>query len=281
MGKNANGAGGKIKKMPNRDLYRARYTDVNGKQKSVYGKTHAEGRQKLTEAMSNKDKGLSFDAGSLTVGEYLNRWLNDSVQDTVKQNTYERYEQNTRIHLVPALGKTKLIKLSPTHVRSLYRKKLDDGFSNRTVQYIHTTLHKALKQAVLDGLIPRNVTEAVKSPKPTTKEIHPFNQDQVRQFLKAASGDRFEALYVLGVTTGMRQGELLGLQWSDIDLQAGKLSVKRSLVITKKNGVGFSNTKGKKSRRSIKLSQNALNALRSHWKGQNEERTRGRLRMAG
>lgn len=271
MSKNANGAGGKVKKMPNRDLYRARYTDANGKQKNVYGKNYDECRKKLIEALSNKDKGLNFDAGNLTVGEYLNRWLVDSVQDTVRKNTYERYEQLVRIHIIPIIGKNKLAKLSPTHVRGLYREKLEAGLSPRSVQYIHTTLHKALKQAVMDALIPRNVTEAVKSPKPVSKEIRALNRDEVRSFLEAAKTDRLYSLYVLAISTGMRQGELLGLKWQDIDFESGKLSVRRSLVTTK-NGLAFSDTKRKKSRRSIKLSQIAIEALRIHRKEQNEER---------
>ncbi len=221
MGKNANGAGGKIKKMPNRDLYRARYTDGNGKQRSVYGKTYEECRKKLTEAQSNKDKGLNFDSSNVSVGEYLNRWLTDSVQDTVKIRTYERYEQIVRVHLVPTIGKVKLSKLTPNHVRGLYRSKLDAGSSPRTVQYIHVTLHKALKEAVVDGLLPRNVTEAVKAPKPVSKEVRVLNGDQVRALLDAAKGERLEALLLLGVSTGMRQGELSGLMWRDVDFDSG------------------------------------------------------------
>jgi integrase len=110
----------------------------------------------------------------------------------------------------------------------LYREKLDSGLSSRTVNYIHVTLHKALKQAMNDGLIPRNVTDAVKAPRPLKKEVQALDPDQARAFLEAARGDRLEALYVVAVTTGLRQGELLGLRWADMDLEAGKLAVRRS-----------------------------------------------------
>ena len=102
------------------------------------------------------------DADNPKVGEYLDHWLSDSVSDTVKATTFERYEQITRLHLKPALGRVKLKVLTPAHVRSRYREKLEAGSSARTVRYLHTTLHKALKQAVKDGLIPRDATEAVK-----------------------------------------------------------------------------------------------------------------------
>jgi integrase len=208
--------------------------------------------EKLTKAKANRDSGLLFDADNLKIGEYLTRWLEDSVKDTVSKRTYERYEQMVRVHLKPALGRIKLKALTPTHVRGLYREKLNSGLASRTVNYIHTTLHKALKQAVADGLIPRNVTEAVKAPKPTKKEVRPLSREEAKAFLRAARGDRLEALYVLAISTGMREGELLGLRWDDIDLEGGKLSVQRSLTITK-DGPEFTPTKRSKSRRSIKL----------------------------
>jgi site-specific recombinase XerC len=182
--------------------------------------------EKLTKAMANRDGGLVFDADNLKVEEYMTRWLADSVRDTVRRSTFARYEQITRLHIVPAFGRTKLKNLSPAHVRGLYREKLDMGLSARTVQYVHATLHKALKQTVMDGLIPRNVTEGVKAPRPVKKEIRPLNAEQARTLLDTARGDRLEALYVVAVTAGMREGELLGLKWEDLDLDAGKLAVR-------------------------------------------------------
>ena len=117
-----------------------------------------------------------------------------------------------------------LVSLTPAHVRALYRKKLSSGLAPRTVQYIHTILHKALKQAVMDGLIPRNVTEAVKAPQAHKKEIKPLNPTEVKVLLSAARGDRLEALYVLAIHAGLRRSEILGLKWTDVDLEAGILS---------------------------------------------------------
>ena len=111
--------------------------------------------------------------------DYLRRWLSDSVKDTVRATTYERYEQNCRKHIIPALGRVKLKDLTPAHVRGLYKEKLQD-LSPRSVRYIHVTLHKALKQAVHDGLIPRNVTEAVKPPQIQREEMRPRTPDQAK-----------------------------------------------------------------------------------------------------
>jgi len=199
--------------------------------------------------------------------------LQDAVADTVRPVTFAKYEQIVRNHAKPALGRLRLQTLTPAHVRGLYREKLDSGLSPSTVQYIHVTLNKALKQAVADGLIPRNVCEAVKPPRPQKREIAPLSPDQARRFLEACQGERLEALFVLAVHTGMRQGELLGLHWEDVDLEAGALRVRRALAQTN-DGPVLTAPKGAKSRRRIKLTGAAVEALKRHKAAQNAERLR-------
>jgi integrase len=245
--------------------YRGAYVGPDGKRRYVSGKTKEEARKALRQARGDAERGLVFDADNLKLGEYLDRWLSDSVSDTVKATTFERYEQITRLHLKPALGRVKLKALTPAHVRGLYREKLEAGLSARTVRYIHTTLHKALKQAVMDGLIPRNATESVKPPQPSREEMCPLTPEQAKLLLKVAheTGDRLEALYVLAIHTGLRQGELLGLKWDDVDLEDGSLQVRRTLTITK-NGPLFTSPKTTGSRRSVKLTSHAIEAVRHH-----------------
>jgi len=235
----------------------------------------------LRQAITDAERGLVFEAGTVTVEEYMNRWLTDSVRDTVRSTTFDRYKQITRKHIVPEIGRAKLRTLTPAHVRGLYRKKLEAGLSPRTVQYIHVTLHKALKQAVRDGLVPRNVTEAVKPPQIQREEICPLTPDQAKALLETvrAEDDRLEALYVMAITTGLRQGELLGLKWDDVDLETGTLQVRRTLT-TAKGGPVLSAPKTKGSRRSVKLSQTGLGALRSHLERQLKEMGPGGLSVA-
>jgi integrase len=264
MGKRGNGEGGISRRKDG--LYMARYTvqtATGAKRKTLYGKTRREVDEKLTKAKADRDGGLVFDADNLRLGEYLGRWLADSVRDTVRPTTFERYEQLVRLHIRPVLGKVKLKNLTSAHVRGLYREKLDAGLSPRTVQYVHVTLHKALKQAIADGLIPRNATEAVKPPQVRREEMRPLTAEQVKVLFEAAKGDRLEALYILAVTAGLRQGELLGLKWDDIDLEVGTLQVRRTLT-TAKGGPVLSAPKTKGSRRTVRLSQMALQALTSH-----------------
>jgi integrase len=245
------------------------HTSKGPKQQAVYGKTRAEVAQKLTKAMTDRDSGLTFDSGRMTLGEYLDRWLTDAVRDTVRQRTYERYEQIARVHIKPTLGRIKLKGLTPAHVRGLYREKVDAGLAPRTVQYIHVTLQKALSQAVADGLISRSAAASVKAPRPAKKEIQPLSPDQARAFLAAAVGDRFEALYVVAVHCGLRQGELLGLKWEDVDFEAGALQVRRTLSEAR-TGHRFEPPKNGKGR-SVRLTPHAVEALRVHLDHQLDE----------
>jgi integrase len=240
------------------------------KTRYIYGKRREDVREKLAKAIADRDGGLVYDAGNMTVGEYLDRWLNDSVRNTVRRRTWERYEQFVRVHLTPALGKIKVAKLTPAHVRGLYRDRLDSGLAPRTVLHIHRAFSKALKQAVADGLIPRNPAAPVKPPQPRQVEIRPLNREQVRALFEAASGNRLEALYVVAVTAGLRRGELQGLKWDDLDLEAGMLQVRRTLS-EPKGGYIFEAPKSGKGR-SIRLTRKATLALREHRKRQLEER---------
>lgn len=253
--------------------YMARYTVQTAegpKRRTLYGRTRAEVSEKLTKAMADRDTGLVFDAGKLTVGEYLDRWLADSVRDTVRPSTHERHEALIRRHIKPIIGRLKLKALTPAHVQGLYRDRLDNGLSPATVQKIHVVLHKALAQAVRWSLVPRNVTEAVKAPRPAPEEMRPLSQEEARRLLEAAREDRLEALYVLAIHTGMRQGELLALKWNDVDLENGVIRVQRTLTRYGSRLV-LGDTKTRKSRRTVNLTEAAIQALRGHLERQLEQ----------
>ncbi len=273
MGKRANGEGSITRYKDGRWCGRYTVHTADGpKRKAVYGKTKAEVRAKLTKALAERDSGLVFEAENPVVKSYLERWLEDSVKDSVKQGTYESYEYMVRRHLVPAFGSKRLRNLSPAQVQNLYRQKLDSGLSRRTVQLIHTTLHKALKQAMKWGLVPRNVAEAVDAPRPQKKEIHPLAPEQVKRFLEAAQGDRLEALYGLAVTSGLREGELLGLRWQDVDLERRAVRVRQQLTRTK-TGLSFTTPKNGKGR-NVAIMDLTVAALKAHRNRQADERSK-------
>ncbi len=266
--------------------YRGAYTVHAAKgpaRRYVSGKTREEVRHKLTKAMADRDGGRVFDAGSLTVGEYLDRWLTDCVKGTVRESTYERYQYVVEPHIKPALGRIKLKSLNPTHVRGFYREKRDAGLAPATVHKMHVVLHKALAQAVADDLIPRNVTDAVKVPRTDREEIRPLTAEEANRLLKAARfpDERLETLYVLAIHTGLRQGELLALKWDDLDLEGGTLRVRRTLTYAGGKH-SLAEPKTKKSRRVVRLTTMAVASLRDHLARQMAEMDRlGSLYVPG
>lgn len=241
--------------------------------KTVYGKTRVEVAKKLNKALSDREDGLFFDAGNLKVGEYLDRWLKDSVEGNVRPRTLSNYQLQVRQHITPALGRIKLKTLTPLHVQGLYRQKLNAGLAPASVRYIYAVLHRALKQALRWGLVPRNVSEAVDLPKLVSEEVDALIPEEARAFINAARGDRFEALYVVAVTTGMRRGELLGLRWSDINLDGtATLRAARQLQRMRDgSGLRFVTPKGGKGR-TIRLPAPTVEALKAHRARQAKEK---------
>jgi integrase len=214
------------------------HTPDGPKRKYIYGRRKKDVERKLAEAMGDAARGIVFDAKGVTVGEWLDSWLSTCIKPLVDAgkitySTQKRYAGIVKKHLKPAVGHRKLKDLTRTEVRKLYAAK-GETLSPRSVDYVHITLQKALSQAVRDDLIPRNVA-AGERPHSTRHaspdRVKALSPAQVRALLDAAQGARNEALYVVAVHTGLRQGELLGLKWSDVDLDAGKLSVRRTLKI--------------------------------------------------
>src|SRR5215213_1792769 len=271
MGRRGNGEGTIPRRKDGR--WEAKYTVYTAeepKRRALYGKTRKVAADKLARALADRTSGHTFDTENMTVGEYLDRWLNDSDKGSVRTSTYERHERIVRLHLKPALGRLKLSKLTPAHVQGLYRDKLDSGLSPATVQKIHTVLHKALTQALKWNMIPRNAADVVKAPRPVPEEMHPLSPDEARNLIEAARGDKLEAPYILAVHTGMRQGELLGLKWEDVDLNEGVIHIRRTVVRSGgKISLGEPKTKG--SRRPVHLTGAAVEALQAHLEQQLED----------
>ena len=241
--------------------------DQNGRRKRryLYAPTKSEVQAKLTDTQTAARAGTLIDPSRETVGAYLRRWLETASRPKVRPSTFARYEDLVRVHIMPALGGVPMSKLHPQQVQALYSEMEKAGQSGRSREQAHAVLHKALKQALKWGLVVRNVCEAVERPRPGRREMQTWTVEEARTFLSAAGGDRFRAAYVLALTTGMREGELLGLQWPDVDLDTGALSVRRT-VQDVRGQIIVGEPKSAKSRRRIDLPAIAVAALRQHRK---------------
>jgi len=257
--KNANGEGSRPRRRPD-GRWEARYWSGD-KRRSLYGKTRKEVAGKLADALSDAGDAPAFVPTDVTVAEFLARY-EDAATNTMKRRSFETYQSIAKVHLLPAFGTTRLEDLTREHVQRMYSRKRAAGLSAARVRRIHGVLSSVLNRAVGWGLIGRNVCEEASPPRVPAPEIRPLDRDEARRFLKAAESDRHHALYVLGLTSGMRFGEIGGLFWSDLDLDLGVLRVRRALV------TGYGQTleapKTPNSRRSVVLTQTAAEALLRH-----------------
>jgi integrase len=245
--KNGNGEGSRPRERAD-GRWEARYW-AGGKRRSVYGSTRKEAADKLARAIANNEEPYpTLAAMDITVREFFAQY-DDAVRDTMKRRSLETYRDIARLHLLPAFGGKKLKDLTREAVQRMYSQKRDAGLSAARVRRIHGVLSSALNHALRWRLIDHNVCKEVSPPRVPTPVIRPFNAEEAKRFLAAAQGDRFQALYVLGLTTGARIGELGGLFWSDLDLDRRVVRIQRALI-TGRGGQTFESPKTSNSRRS-------------------------------
>lgn len=267
-------------------LWEARYTigvDENGKQiqKSVYGKTRPEVSKKLTKVLNDLNNGTYVEPCKVTVKQWLNDWLDNYKRHEVKPKTLEGYKNIIDKHLVPAFGTVLLKDLRPEAVQKLYKAMLDKNLSARMVELTHVTLHAALKQAVKNGLIIKNVTEATTRPKKVQKEKKIWTLKQQLQFMESIKNDHLKAAYMLGLSLGLRIGEVCGLKWEDVDFKNKTLQIRRTLQRVKdidakkgekKTKLIFTEPKTEKSRRLLPLTDELIKCLKAHGKKQKADK---------
>jgi integrase len=253
---------------------------IQGRRLTKYTKTQSEARSWLRKTLNQVDNGITFLGAQMELGKYLEQWL-VTVKTSVRPRTYDQYRQIATGHIIPVLGRIKLKDLRPDQIQSLYNNKLKSGTSNRTVRMIHAVIHRALNQALQMSIITRNPSDVVIIPKLIKKEMKTLTDTQVQTLLLAVRGTRYEALYLLAVTTGLREGELLGLKWSDLDWITRHLSIQRQLQRLHDLGLVFSEPKSASGRRVIALGSATIEKLRDHYKRQQLERLAAGERWIG
>lgn len=243
--------------------------------------TKKEAQAAAADVIHKLHTGGFIEPSTSTTGAYLEAWLQDHAQNELRTTSYQRYTDLLKHHAIPHIGEILLQQLTPMHIQQLYTRLLKSGnkkkdgatgLSPNTVKMLHNLLHKAFESAVKLRLLPLNPVKAATSPKKVKKKMEYLDRDQANSFLSVLEfNDRFDVLLYLALMTGMRQGELLGLRWKDIDFDTGQLSIQQVLI--RANGslqFGLPKTAG--SRRNVALSQKDLNILKGQKKIQAEER---------
>ncbi|CAN5692506.1 site-specific integrase [soil metagenome] len=241
------------------------------RQKRISGKTRKDAERKAAEAIHRADNGF-VDPKNATVNDLFAAWL-DATSPTLRPATLRRYQDVHRLYIGGNIGGVKLAKLTAGDVQRLYAD-LRERLTPTSIRHLHSILHHALDDAMKWGWLTRNVTDAVEPPKRNSAEMTVWSTAEVRQFLTAAIGDDLESLYRLALTTGMRRGELLGLKWSDIDMDSGAIAVRRTLSRGESSRLIEGEPKTQAGRRRITLPAATIESLRRHRTAQLEYRLR-------
>lgn len=239
--------------------------------KAIYGRTRKDVAAKLTKALRDVQQGVPLGDGRQTLGPYLDHWLTVVVKPSVRPKTHHSYAQLVRLHLTPGLGHLRLARLAPGHVETFLEEKRLAGLSPRTRQYLRAVLRRALSRALKHGLVARNAAALADPPRSVRSDVQSLTPEQARTFLAAIAEHRLYPLIVVAVSCGLRQGEILGLTWKDLDLDRGVLHVRHALERLGK-GWRLVEPKSEQSRRAIKLPDPLLPILRAHRTRQLETR---------
>lgn len=247
--------------------------DGGRQRRQVYGRTRAEAADKVADLISLNRKHVPAAPVEVTVQQYAESWLERLGSSGLKPATVSNYRWVLDRHVLPNIGRRRLVALSPQHVRTLLLTVSESGVSARTVQLSRAVLRSMLADAERDQLIHRNVAALVKGPRVERQEVVPWTADEAGQFLTSLEGHRLRPLFAVGVALGLRKGELLALRWQDVDLDVGVLRV-RATVQRLGKGVGLvtGSPKTTRSRRTLPLPQVLVDALREHRTAQELER---------
>lgn len=257
---------------------------VTGKRRQKWHsgyRTKRDAERGLAELLGNVNRGTYVPRSRQTVSEYVEEWL-AAIAPTVRPSTHYSYSRNLRLHVVPRIGSAPLVAVDAGTLNQLYAALLADGrkdyagggLAPRTVRYIHTILHRAFKDAVRWGRLARNPADAADPPKAgeaSRPESVTWTAVQLRTFLEGARRSRHWTAYLVLATTGLRRGEALGLRWSDLDLDAGRASIRQTVIAVKHTAM-LGTPKTAKGRRTVKLDKGTVAALREHRRRQAAER---------
>lgn len=251
---------GTIRERPD-GTWEARLSLPNGGRKSLYARTRREVQDKLRDARRDLDHGLDLTKHRVTVGTFLQDWLASKKPPAVRPSTHASYAGHVTHHLIPALGSIKLRELNASHVNRLLREQEAAGLSPRTRAYTRAVLRIALNDAMDLDYVQSNAAAKSKAPTQDRKQVIPLTTAQVAHFLTLTRDDRYGPLFHAAIATGLRQGELFGLRWRDVDLDEATLTVRHAMQRVDGKPT-FVEPKTQRSRRTIAIDSTTVEALR-------------------
>lgn len=249
--------------------------------KTIHG-TKKEAEKALREILAKRDLGIVVQSSRVSLDAYLDEWLEKAAKSRLRPRTLKDYRDKLNCYVRPILGAQRLDRITPLDVQGMVRQLSEQGapavkhprpLAAQTVRYAHAILSGALEQAVRWQMLSDNAARHVQLPKLERREMKALSAAEAGEFCKALVGDRFEAYFVLLLGTGLRPGEARALRWSDVDFEAGRVTVQRTLPRRRQGDpIGFEDPKTARSRRMVPLLATVSRVLRQHRARQAKER---------
>jgi integrase len=242
------------------------------RRRSFYGRTRREALEKLQEALSAERRGLPTPSETKTVSRFLTEWLED-VERSLAPKTFRRYREMVQQHIIPELGRIKLSKLGPHDVTVMLRRKQDAGLSPRSVHHLRAVLRRALNVAIRRGELLRNPAALADPVKVTEHEVMLMPPEEAQAILAAFCDHPLEPIVAVALWTGLRQAEILGLRWRDVDFDRRRITVAGTLQRLE-SAWQLLPPKTRRSARTIAMPEPLVPILASQRQRQAEQRAR-------
>lgn len=240
------------------------------KQKTLSGfNTKKEAEKSCAEMITQIENGLYVDVSKGTIKEFILQWMDTHAKQTLRESTFDVYKWIIDSHIIPGIGMITMDKITTLDIQKFLNKKKVDGLSSEYIKKMYNILHGSFEKAVVWGLIQKNIVSAAEPPRSESKDINTWNIEQASSFLEHTKGEFFHIAYVIAIYTGMRKGEILGLRWKDIDMEASRLSIRQTIYRTRV-GLIFQEPKTKSSKRVVALPDIVIQSLKKQKHEQNK-----------
>jgi integrase len=241
------------------------------RQKWVSGfDTKKEAQKAMHEMLAKVARNEYVEPAKVTIGELMDMWFEQYVKTKCRPKSIETYERLIRLHIKPAIGKMKVNQIKPLHIQQFLSEQIGK-LETSTIRMLRSACRNAFQWGIDMEIVGFNPVEKAKPPKRQPKEMKYWDEEQVKRFLEVAKDHRYYPIFYLAIFTGMRRGEILGLKWEDVDLETGRISIKRTLVNVNSKMVLQDAPKTKNARRVVDISESVVEVLKQHKKRQAEE----------
>lgn len=217
-------------------VYSARYVDRFGNRKEIYDRNLAELKRKLNTALYDNAKGNSVEDNSITLSQWFKSWIEIHKYKVIRNNTKMYYTQLYTKHIEPFLGKKKIKDITQLNIKALLKELDQKGYHYETKNKVRIMLLDMFDKAMVDNYVLKNPCKGIRLARDEKKDMRVFSREEQAEFFECSKGTFYDNLFVVAVSTGLRQGEICALTWDDIDFEKKVISVTKTLLYQKLEG---------------------------------------------